>query len=119
MSGMQNIRGDCDGDSHLIKGYNDEDSDSVLMEILNVIFDTEDEKFGYQLHFKHPCTAASLGVLFTRLCNLRSITFILSNPCDVMLKILDRAALHQRPSHQAFPFPFLVIAKLRDAHGDL
>lgn len=40
------------------------------------------------------------------------------NPCEVIFKIVDRAALRQRPFHQAVPFPFLEIVKLRDAYGD-
>lgn len=44
------IGGDCDGDSHLVEDYNDEDFDSALTEILDGISNTEDEKFEYRMH---------------------------------------------------------------------
>ena len=79
--------------------YCDEYSDFALTEILDGIVNTEDEKFEYRLHLRHPCIDAWLGVLFTRLCNLKSITFMFINPCGVILKIADRAALRQRLLH--------------------
>ncbi|KAE8350008.1 hypothetical protein BDV28DRAFT_159988 [Aspergillus coremiiformis] len=80
---------------------------ALIEQMVNRICETHSEKAHWKEHLHSSCHDAWSAVLLTCLSHLRSLVF---NGCDAVNfipRILDKAALRQRPFHENVPFSFL------------
>ncbi|BAE63477.1 unnamed protein product [Aspergillus oryzae RIB40] len=90
---------------------------STIEHIVDDICESEREKASWNMRLRQLCEDAWLGVLLSRLNNLKSITLGYGDNQWLLTSILDKALLGRRPFSTATPFPLLQKVTLINYQG--
>ncbi|KAE8370474.1 hypothetical protein BDV27DRAFT_152069 [Aspergillus caelatus] len=85
----------------------------MVEHILDDICESEYEKTAWNMQLRRFCEEAWLGVLLTRLNNLKSVTLAYGNNQGLINSILDKAAYHRQPFNRTTPFQLLLKVTLK------